>query len=148
MENTQRIKQQQAGFTLIEVLIAMLVIAIGVMGVAALQFQALKYNHDAYLRSQINVLANDIIDRIRLNSENVANYEGNYIVDSTSPTCNQSQAPDAVNDLACWRRAVNAALPPGGGANIAASGTLHEVTLSWTSRDANAATEVSYTFQP
>lgn len=143
----QRVKQQ-AGFTLIEVLIAMLVIAIGVLGVAALQFQALKYNHDAYLRSQINVLANDIIDKIRLNNRNVADYEGNYTIGSTSPACDQLKAPDAVNDLACWRSAVNAALPPGGAANIAATGTLHEVTLSWTSRDANAATEVSYTFQP
>ncbi len=150
MRNRIQNRGSSKGFTLIEVLVAMLVIAIGVLGVAALQFQALKYNHDAYLRSQINVLANDIIDRIRINNANVADYAGNYVIGSTTPGCNETSAPAAANDLNCWRTAVNNALPPGGAANIAQVGTTEQytVTLSWTSRDAAAATQVSYIFQP
>ncbi len=147
MKNDKQI-QKQVGFTLIEVLVAMLVIAIGVLGVAGLQYQALKYNHDAYLRSQINVLANDIIDRIRLNSANANAYISNYEIGSNDPSgdCDESIAANTVNDLACWRTALNNALPPGGDAIVAADGDIYEVSISWTSRDSAAPTTVSYTF--
>ena len=40
------------GFSLMEVLVALLVLAIGLLGLAALQARGVKFNHDAYLRSQ------------------------------------------------------------------------------------------------
>lgn len=139
---------KNSGFTLVEVLVAMLVIAIGVLGVAGLQYQALKYNHDAYLRSQINVLANDIIDRIRLNSTSVNDYISNYEIGSSDPSgdCNEAVAATATNDLDCWHMALNNALPPGGDAIIEADGDNYKVSISWTSRDKTNPTTVSYTF--
>ncbi len=141
--------QKQGGFTLIEVLVAMLVIAIGVLGVAGLQYQALKYNHDAYLRSQINVLANDIIDRIRLNSANVDNYVAATPIDIGDPPgggCTVATAADVGNDINCWHTALNNALPPGGEGDIVADGDIYEVSISWISRDSAAPTTVTYTF--
>ena len=57
----------QNGFTLIEVLVAVLVLTIGLLGLAGLQVTALRNNHNAYLRSQVSQLAYDLSDRIRAN---------------------------------------------------------------------------------
>ena len=61
-----------------EILVTMLVMAVGLLGIAALQFKGLQYNHDAYVRSQVNFLAYDIADRIRLNRANAASYIGDH----------------------------------------------------------------------
>lgn len=55
------------GFTILEVLIAMLVFAIGMLGLAGMQGNALKDNNDAYLRSKAVFFAYDLGDRIRAN---------------------------------------------------------------------------------
>jgi type IV pilus assembly protein PilV len=64
------------GFSLVEVLVALLVLSIGLLGLAALQTTSLKYNTDSYTRTQATILAYDIIDRMRLNSAGVS--AGNY----------------------------------------------------------------------
>lgn len=136
------------GFTLLEVLVAMLIIAVGVLGITALQFKSLQYNHDAYLRSQINFLAYDIADRMRMNRTNVADYVGNYTADTVvDNTCNHTSGANAAIDLACWRNDVDRVLPPGSTANIAANGNLYTVSLAWTDRE-NSTHTVNYTFQP
>lgn len=61
--------KRQSGFTLIEILIAMLVLSVGVMGVAAMQLVSFQTNQSAYARSQATYLAQDIFDRIRANPD-------------------------------------------------------------------------------
>ena len=56
-----------SGFTLLEVMIALLVLSIGLLGIAALQANSLKVNHGAYQRSQAIFLAYDMMDRLRAN---------------------------------------------------------------------------------
>lgn len=127
----------ETGFSLIEVLITLLILAIGLMGVAALQFRGLQYNQDAYTRSQVNVLLYDIADRMRLNSANVANYVSNYTVtvDTAANDCDNTVSSDKDNDLGCWHNSVDRALPPGSTAVITAAGSLYTATLSWNDRD-------------
>ena len=55
------------GFTLIEVLVSMVILALGLLGIAALQGISLKNNQDAYLYSQANALAYEMGDRIKAN---------------------------------------------------------------------------------
>jgi len=55
------------GFTLIEVLVSMVILALGLLGLAALQGISLKNNQDAYLFSQANALAYEMSDRIKAN---------------------------------------------------------------------------------
>ena len=64
------------GFTLIEVLVAVFVLAIGLLGLAGLQAKSLQFNHSAYQRSQATILAYDIIDRMRANLSEARN--GSY----------------------------------------------------------------------
>lgn len=56
-----------AGFTLLEVLVSMIILAVGMLGVAALQGRAFQDNHDAYLYTQAVFQATDLSDRIRAN---------------------------------------------------------------------------------
>ncbi len=61
-------RKGQSGVGLIEVLITVLVLSTALMALAALQTRSLQYNSSAYLRSQANIIAYDVIDRIRVNS--------------------------------------------------------------------------------
>ncbi len=142
-------KNNQRGFTLIEVLIALLILAIGVLGIAALQFKALKYSKDSFLRSQINFLAYDIADRMRANRTNATDYTGNYTVptNTANNACVQNTGANAANDLGCWRNTVDIALPPGSTANITESAGLYTVSLGWTNREGETRV-VTYTFNP
>jgi len=58
--------RKQTGVGLIEVLITMLVLAVGLLGLAALQNSALRFSHTATLESQAQFLARDIIDSMRV----------------------------------------------------------------------------------
>jgi type IV pilus assembly protein PilV len=149
--NVLRSRGSDAGFTLIEILVAMVVLAIGLLGVAAMQLRGLQYSHDAYLRSQISVLAFGMADRMRLNQANAVSYVSAFIVNPAAPppACVVG-AVSAANDLACWQGEVFNALPPSAQANIAAVvGRPGEFTISlqWDSRGGTTRT-ANYTVQP
>ncbi len=61
-------RKLEGGFSLLEVLIAMLILSIGLLGIAGLQIKGQQYNHVSYLRTQAIFLAYDIMDRMRVNS--------------------------------------------------------------------------------
>lgn len=56
------------GFTLVEILVAVFVLALGLLGLTGLQVAGLQNNHSAYLRSQATLLAYDMADRMRANA--------------------------------------------------------------------------------
>ena len=60
---TSKIGQQ--GFTLIEVLVTVIIMAVGLLGVAGLQLAGMRSNHSAFLRTQATIAAYDLIDRMR-----------------------------------------------------------------------------------
>ncbi|MCP5152292.1 MAG: type IV pilus modification protein PilV [Ectothiorhodospiraceae bacterium] len=146
---------RERGFSLMEVLIALLVLGIGLLGLAALQAQGLRFSTESYSRSQATVLAYDIIDRIRANRANAAAYAAANITgagaDAVDPTtCNDADAAKPVsvtNDLACWLRVmqgdatVDPPLPgllPGAVPTIAQNGAnanYLDITLTWVDRE-------------
>ena len=52
------------GFTLIEVLVALLVLSVGLLGLAGLQLHALQYAHSSYQRTLVNIQALDMAERM------------------------------------------------------------------------------------
>ncbi|MBD1388886.1 type IV pilus modification protein PilV [Neiella sp. HB171785] len=58
-----------AGFSLLEVLIAMFILVVGLLGLAGLQLHVTQGNQDSYIRSQAMVVAQSLADRLRLNSQ-------------------------------------------------------------------------------
>lgn len=61
-------KHAQEGTTLIEVLVALLILTVGLLGAAAFQLNALKYTDSSRMTSQASFIAYDMLDRIRANS--------------------------------------------------------------------------------
>lgn len=72
----------QRGVSLLEVLIATLVLTIGILGLAKLQGNALKANHSAYMRAQASILAHEMLDIMRLDRESALGqaYDGVFNV--------------------------------------------------------------------
>ena len=60
---------KQKGVGLIEVLVSVFILAAGLLGLAALQTQSLRYNNESYLRTIASILASDMTDRLRANSD-------------------------------------------------------------------------------
>jgi len=111
------------GFTLLEILIAAVVLAIGLLGLAKLQTFGLHANHSANLRTQATLLAYDITDRMRANRAAFLN-NGNYIDPPAGATAKKCEwdgtavedctpTEMAQFDLAAWRSRVTSELPGG-----------------------------------
>ncbi|MBH8614105.1 type IV pilus modification protein PilV [Pseudomonas mohnii] len=124
-------KGAQEGMTLIEVLVALLILSVGLLGAAALQLNALKYTDSARMTSQASFIAYDMMDRIR------ANAAADYTV--TPPTSgNLNVARD--QDLYDFTRNIISF----GGASATGSVSLNQgvytITITWDdSRAANSA---------
>ena len=115
-----RAPRRVSGFTMLEVLISIVVIAFGMLGIAGLQAFALKNSQSASLRSVATVLASDLIDRMQANP--VGATDGRYDEGAATAakvalnsTCLAAGCTDpallAGHDLAEWKAAVTAALP-------------------------------------
>ena len=126
-----------------EVLVALLVLAIGLLGLAALQAQGLRFSTDSYARTQSTTLAYDIIDQIRANRSNAATYAVLSSVSGSAATLDGGALPacdpliaSVQNDLACWVDQVNGALP-GATATIVVNANTNylDITLAWVDRD-------------
>lgn len=122
----------QKGFSLLEVLISVLVVSIGMLGIAALQANAIRYSHSAELRSIAVVQAANIADRMIANSRGVQNGSYNAIVGIPSiVSCNPcTSAQIAQNDTSEWNLANQNLLPNGQGA-ITRNGDRFIITVRW-----------------
>ncbi len=67
-------KRSQYGFSLIEVLVSLVIISIGMLGVASLQLASMKGTQKSFMRHQATFLVQDIAERIRANPLNVNKY--------------------------------------------------------------------------
>lgn len=109
--------RHQQGVSLIESMIALLVISIGLLGIAALQITAMKLNNSALHHSQSVWIAYDIADRIRANFGQFSNYVGidtnnTYAQDCLTSACTSTQL--ITSDAQDWARQVQN-LPSGRG---------------------------------
>lgn len=120
--------------TLIEVLVTLVIISVGLLGVAALQLTTVRNNQDAYVRSQAAMLASDMLDRMRANRTDSA---GNtkapmYVVDIGDDVVPSTPEGEQVAD---WRTVLDAQLPGGrGGIAYDASTALVTITIQWGER--------------
>ena len=104
------------GFTLVEILVTLVVMSIGLLGLAALQLTSLKANHGSASRTQAVYLVYDIIDRMRANSNAAGN--GDYNIAIGTAAAGGTVAGD---DLVSWKQNITTSLPQG---SVAADGSV------------------------
>jgi type IV pilus assembly protein PilV len=109
--------RRHTGFTLVEVLVSLTLLAVGMLGMTALQNESLKFNNAALTDSQAQFLLQDMSERIRAN-KNTNNYVVAYTdelaavtVDCAAATCTENQM--ALWDMTQWRDTVADTLPQG-----------------------------------
>lgn len=123
---------RQDGVSLVEVMVAFLVLSIGLLGLAMLQAKSLRMNTDAYLRSQATLITNELIESMRLNPA------GNYVAAAAPSACGAcTGAIKAANDdLIRWYQAQSNLLPaPATPSSISRSGSEYTITMNWRERD-------------
>ncbi len=149
--------RKQSGFTLIETLVAMVVLAVGMLGVAALYIEGLRSGQASVSRTTAVNLAADMADRIRANPTVPASYAGvgpgaNNACVNGAAACTPAQL--AAEDWFWWLQDVQNRLPQGATANvvttpvIAPPMTQYDVQLAWPEpgQPVNATYQLRFTF--
>lgn len=128
---------RQSGMTMIEVLITILVLAIGLTGVMSMEAIAIKSNHQAYLRTQAILQAQDLADRMHANLKGVE--DGDYVITSapTTPAKNCLSTACSTAELALfdkweWDQS-NKKLLPDSTATVSFDSTAksYTMTINW-----------------
>ncbi len=137
--NKKMQQRRSSGFSLVEVLIALVVMSVGMLGIAGLYVQALQAGRTSMFRHNAVTLAGDVADRIRANPTAAIAYidpvgaNNNCVLGGID--CSPAQM--AANDILLWKTQASGSLP-GGDVTIvftAAAGAVpptYLITVSWT----------------
>lgn len=114
---------KQSGSSLIEVMVSLFVLAIGLMGILAMQVKSVQFNKSADSYTRAMTLANDIAERIRINPKNVTAYASTALPEQPPTNCVTNSmsaaactAAELVNwDLYNWSESLKQSLPAGAG---------------------------------
>jgi len=123
------ISNMQRGVSLIEVLITLLVLSVGLIGLAGLQMVSIQANKSAYYRSQATLLAYDMADRMRANQVQ-ANTDVYFLNYPASSTAHEVSGNQANKDLSEWLNALAQTLPDGTAA-ISRDERLLSISIRW-----------------
>ncbi len=142
-------KKLSSGMTLIEILITMVILSVGLLGLAGMQVNGLRSNQSAYLKTQASMLAADMADRMRLNAERaVAGDYNNFTTKGytgTKPSCSSATtgctaANQSTLDKVEWASQISgsggvALLPDAVGTVTRGAGNMFTITVQWVETD-------------
>lgn len=132
--------RRQSGFSMIEVLIALIVLAIGLLGFALLQTMNMRFTQSANYRTQATNLAYDLLDQMRTNRQQAWWYSGSTgasfgpgDVDPSDPTCVRPIGTEATiaNNVARWQCQVVRALGDSASAGVTYTDGVVTVVIAW-----------------
>ena len=131
------INKKHHGFTLLEVLISVLVLAFGLLGLAGMQTLTVKNNLIAEHRSRASLIAYDLIDRMKTNGSSAGNYVSTFMLPTAAANqagcltlagCTSAQM--AQHDLFEWNQTIINTLPAGTG-SVTLAVTTYTITINW-----------------
>jgi len=140
---------RQNGFSLVEVLIALIIMSVGMLGIASLFVQSMQAGRTSMFRHHAVTLAGDVADRIRANPRAGIAYAGlggdNGCV-ATGNDCDE--AAMAANDIFLWDQQVTDSLP-NGNVTVAFDDTvippLYTITVDWDEPGEDPMSPLNYT---
>jgi type IV pilus assembly protein PilV len=140
--NTDSKRHQQTGFSLVEVMIALVILSVGMLGIAGLYVQSLQAGRTSMFRHHAVTLAGDVADRIRANPKAAVAYNHLAAAMGTDNGCvtgsvNCIPAEMAANDIFLWQAQARDTLPNGTVAVVFALAAglnppTYQITVSWT----------------
>lgn len=134
-----------AGFTIIETLAALLVVAVGVIGVAALYYDNVHATPGDALHTQAAELAEEIAERVRSNKEGRVGFASTIGVVCDTKAKRKTPQDEAAQEAACWKAEVERSLPSGLGSitrDLSTNPPSYVVAVSWAAPDSGAASYV------
>lgn len=159
--HTETRSNREHGFSLLEMLIALLVLSVGLLGIAGLQTVSLRFNHQSYERTQATVLISEMFEKIAANPvaaragvfDNIlpSATSGSFAYGSCPASCTVTQL--ANYDLFRWKRSIEdprklaqgqgtiARIPdpaPGAGANA----HVYQITINWVEDNGLSMTQI------
>jgi type IV pilus assembly protein PilV len=134
---------KQRGLTLIEVLVSIFILSVGLLGLAAMQLQSLKYAQGSQWRTHANFLAYDIVERVRANRINA----DKYVVTNGQPIATGNTLPK--KDVDEWLDQLRENIP-GGTGSVSWDGGSRTLTVviqgGDQERTGDAAANMEFTF--
>ena len=137
MKIKRKLRAAQLGFSLVEVLISVFIFSVGLLGLAAMQLQALKYTQAAHWRSQANFLAADMVERVRANRASVSSYVIGMGDNPPSPRNSMDEI-----DVGEWLDQLAATIP-GGDGSVAWDNSTKTLTVTVQATEQSRLREVS-----
>ena len=140
MDSVRTSKKVQTGTSMIEVLVTLIILMLGLLGIAGLQLRAHQAELESYQRAQALILLQDMVDRLNANRKVAVCYaftttpaSGNPFLGTPSPAADyadpaalacsagtSAQQTMALADLAAWDQSLQGASETAGGANTGA----------------------------
>lgn len=122
-----KIRKRQSGFSLIEVLVSVVIMSVGILGIAGMQVISLQQNRSSLLRTEALQLGNDILDRMRANPNE--DYSGIDFgaLPPDNPNCVQAPCTRAqmkAYDITQWQCSINSQISGTICATYGITGTL------------------------
>ena len=127
--------RRNRGFTLVEAMVALIVLSVGLLGIAALYVETLRANRTSLYRTQAVNMATDIGDRMRSNRDPALAPAGFYDCEG-SCAVGEGGNPIAIADLTDWVTQIETQLPGGAAtitytASTATTPAAYVVGVSW-----------------
>ena len=121
--------RHQRGFSLIEVMIAVLVLGVGLLAFAMLQTMSVRFSQSANKRTQATNLSYEMLDQMRVNRVVAVGYAGNYAARQSG--CGPVATVGAASYKAIWECRLNSALGADARASVTYVDGLATVSVTW-----------------
>ena len=136
--NLRTTRRRQRGFSLVEVLIALVIMSVGMLGIAGLYVQSMQAGRTSMFRHHAVTIAGDVADRIRANPTAAIAYAAATGVNNgcIAGTVACTPAQMAAHDILLWKVQASTTLPGGDVAIVfaAAVGAVpptYQITVNW-----------------